>query len=69
MGNPLKRVIEIQGRMFQIKRRFPEYRINIEKKDSVSILKQFFHCDTIFKNQGYFWFCNEIKEISYEEIR
>ena len=62
------KVIYIEGKIFQVKRRFPEKQIKIEKKDSVSLLKNFFHCDTLFKNQGYFWFCNEIKEISYEEI-
>ena len=60
-------IIEIQGKLFQVKRKFPEHRINLEK-GNVSDLKQFFHCDTIFKSQGLFWVCNEIKEISYEEI-
>ena len=60
-------IIEIQGRMFQVKRKFPENRINLEK-GNVADLKIFFHCDTIFKAQGLIWFVNEIKEISYEEI-
>jgi hypothetical protein len=60
-------IIEIQGRLFQVKRKFPEHRINLEK-GNVADLKIFFHCDTIFKSQGLIWFCNEIKEISYEEI-
>ena len=41
-------IIEIQGKLFQVKRKFPEDRINL-KKGRVSDLKQFFHCDTIFK--------------------
>jgi hypothetical protein len=60
-------IIEIQGKLFQIKRKFPEHRINLEKGD-IADLKLFFHCDTIFKAQGLIWFVNEIKEISYEEI-
>ena len=60
-------IIEIQGRMFQVKRKFPENRINLEK-GNVADLKIFFHCDTIFKSQGLIWFCNEIKDVSYEEI-
>ena len=60
-------IIEIQGKLFQVKRRFPQHRINLEK-GNVADLKIFFHCDTIFKSQGLIWFCNEIKEISYEEI-
>tara|TARA_Y100000592_G_C5209275_1_gene194196 strand:- start:261 stop:461 length:201 start_codon:yes stop_codon:yes gene_type:complete len=63
-----QKVITIQGRMFQVKRKFPEQRINLNIKDGISILKQFYHCDTIFKSQGFLWLCNEIKEISYEEL-
>ena len=61
-------IIEIQGKMFQIKRKIPENQINL-KKGSIEDLKLFFHCDTLFKAQGYLWVVNEIKDISYEEIR
>ena len=54
--------------MFQVKRRFPEYRINLNIKDGVTILKQYYHCDTMFRAQGFLWLCNEIKEVEYEEI-
>ena len=47
-----EKIIETQGRLFQVKRKFPENRINFEK-GSVSDLKQFFHCDTVFRAQGY----------------
>ena len=60
-------IIEAQGKLFQIRRKFPEHRINLEK-GSVLDLKQFYHCDTMFRAKDYLWFCNEIKEISYEEI-
>ena len=60
-------IIEIQGRLFQVKRKFLEHRINLEK-GNVADLKTFFHCDTVFRAQGYLWICNEIKDISYEEI-
>ena len=60
-------IIEIQGRMFQVKRKIPEHQINL-KKGSIEDLKLFFHCDTLFKAQGYLWVVNEIKDISYEEI-
>jgi len=63
-----KEVIEIQGKLFQVKRKFPESRINLEIEDSVSTLKQYYHCDTMFRAQGLLWLCNEIKEIEYEEI-
>ena len=61
-------IIEIQGKLFQVKRRFPENRINMNK-GSVEDLKLFFHCDTLFKAQGLLWICNEIKEIDYVEIK
>ena len=60
-------IVEIHGKLFQVKRKFPEYRINLEK-GSVSDLKQFFHCDTMFKAKGYLWLCNKIIDVSYEEI-
>ena len=61
-------IITIQGRMFQVKRKFPQNRINLEKRN-VADLKTFFHCDTVFKAQGMVWLCNEIKTIEYEELR
>ncbi|MBT3547589.1 MAG: hypothetical protein HN487_07885 [Flavobacterium sp.] len=63
-----QQIIEIQGKMFQVKRKFPEKRINLEVEDGVKILKQYYHCDTMFKAQGLLWLCNEIKEIEYEEV-
>ena len=61
-------IIEVQGMLFQVKRKFPEHRINL-KKGNIEDLKLFFHCDTLFKAQGYLWMVNEIKDISYEEIK
>ena len=62
-------IIEAQGRMFQLKRKIPESRINMDKfEDGISLLKQFYHVDTIFKAKGLFWFCNTIDDIEYEEI-
>jgi len=63
-----KNIIEIQGKLFQVKRKFPESRINLEIEDSVSTLKQYYHCDTMFRAQGLLWLCNEIKEVEYEEL-
>ena len=60
-------IIEIQGRLFQVKRKFPEHRINLQK-GNIADLKLFFHCDTLFKAKGYLWICNKIEDISYEEI-
>jgi hypothetical protein len=60
-------IIEVQGRLFQVLRKFPENRINLER-GSIEDLKTFFHCDTLFKAQGYLWVVNEVKDVSYEEI-
>ena len=62
------KIIEVQGRMFQVKRTFKEDRINLNIEDGVSILKQYYHCDTMFRAQGFLWLCNEIKDAEYEEI-
>ena len=60
-------IIEVQGRLFQVKRKFPEHRINLSK-GSVADLKQLYHCDAVFKAQGCLWICNKIEDVSYEEI-
>jgi hypothetical protein len=38
------------------------------KNPDMGILKRFFRCDTILKNQGVLYFCNHIKSIDYEEL-
>ena len=38
-------------------------------EDGISLLKQFYHVDTILRASDYLWFCNEIKDIEYEEIK
>ena len=56
--------------MFQVKRKLPLNQLNLNKyKDWVSLLKQFYHVDSMFKAEGYLWLCNEIKTIEYEEIK
>ena len=65
-----QQIIEIQGRMFQVKRKIPLNQLNLEKhKDWASLLKQFYHVDSLFKAQDMLWVCNEIKTIEYEEIK
>ena len=63
-----QKVIEIQGRMFQVKRKFPLHQLNLNINDWVSIIKQYYQVDSLFKAEGYLWLCNEIKYIDYEEI-
>ena len=68
--NPFSRIIEVQGRMFQIKRILPESKIKIDEfEDWASLLKQYYHVDTILRANGNLWMCNEIKTIDYVEIK
>jgi|TARA_B100000287_G_scaffold346236_1_gene333777 hypothetical protein len=62
-------IIEIQGRMFQVKRKFPLDRLNLNVEDWINTLKQYYHVDSLFKAEGQLWLCNEIKTIEYVEIR
>ena len=63
-----KNIIEIQGRMFHVKRKLPLNQLNLKVNDWVNIMKQFYHVDSLFKAEGYLWLCNEIKIVDYEEI-
>ena len=62
-------IITIQERMFQVKRKFPLDRLNLNGDDWVNTLKHFYHVDSLFKAEGLLWLCNEIKTIEYEEIK
>ena len=63
-------IIEIQGRMFQVKRKIPLNQLNLNiHSDWVSMFKQFYHVDSLFKAEGLLWLCNEIKTVDYEEIQ
>ena len=54
--------------MFQINRIFSEHQINLNiYEDWVSILKNYYHVDTILRANGQLWMCNEIKTIDYVE--
>ena len=64
-----KEILEIQGKLFQLVRKFPEDRINLNKfENSVTLLKQFYHVDTMFRAKGYLWLCNKIDDIEYKEV-
>ena len=56
--------------MFQVKRKLPLNQLNLEKhKDWVSLFKQYYHVDSMFKAEGFLWLCNEVKYVEYEEIK
>ena len=65
--NPFSKILKIQDRMFQVKRVLPESRIKMNKfEDWASLLKQYYHVDTILRANGQLWMCNEIQNINYE---
>lgn len=59
----MKEIIEFGDRKFLLYRTVREF----EKLDP-NILKEYWYCDTVLKKEDMFYFCNEIKEIEYEEI-
>ena len=69
LNNPFSRILKIQDRMFQVKRILPIDRIKIDKHENwASLLKQYYHIDTILRTNEQLWMCNEIKIIDYVEI-
>lgn len=59
-----KDLIEFEDRKFLL------YRIIREtEKIQPDILKKYWKCDTVLKKENLYYFCNEIKETEYEEIR
>ena len=70
LNNPFSRIIKIQNRMFQVKRIISENSIKINKYENwASLLKQYYHVDTILRANGELWMCNEIQTIDYVEIK
>ena len=68
--NPFSKILEVQGRMFQVKRILPESKIKInEFEDWATLLKQYYHVDTILRANNQLWMCNEIKTVNYVEIK
>ena len=65
--NPFSKILKIQDRMFQVKRVLPESRIKMNKfEDWASLLKQYYHVDTILRANGELWMCNEVQIVDYE---
>ena len=54
-----------ENEAYLIKRVIPENQL---KKPKMKLLKQYFNCDTVLRNQGQYYFCDHIKSIEFEEI-
>ena len=70
INNPFSRILKIQDRMFQVRRILPISRVKIDKfEDWASLLKQYYHVDTILRANNQLWMCNEIQTIDYVKIK
>jgi hypothetical protein len=59
----MKDIIEFGDRKFLLYRTIREF-----EKLEPNILKEYWYCDTVLKKEDIYYFCNEIKDIEYEEI-
>ncbi len=59
----MKEIIEFEDRKFLLYRTIREF-----EKLEPNILKEYWYCDTVLKKEDIYYFCNEIKDIEYEEI-
>ena len=59
----MKDIIEFGDRKFLLYRMIREF-----EKLEPNILKEYWYCDTVLKKEDIYYFCNEIKDIEYEEI-
>ena len=53
------------GEAFIVKREINEKRL---KNPDYTILKEYFHCDTVIRNDGKLFFCNKIEYVDFEEV-
>jgi len=61
----MKQIIYNKDKAYQLVRVLTESQL---KNPDTSLLKKWFHCDTLLKSQGKLYFCNLIPEMEYEEI-
>ena len=60
----MKKIIYTNNKAYQVIRVIREDKL---KNPDISVLKEWFMCDTLLKNQGKLYFCRLIEEIEYEE--
>ena len=54
-----------EDELYFVKRVIPENQFD---KPDMKVLKKLFHCDTVLRNQGQYYFCQHIKSVEFEEI-
>ena len=60
----MKEIIKANNNLYQLVRVLKEDQL---KDPDTSVLKKWFYCDTLLRNQGKLYFCRLIEEIEYEE--
>ena len=55
--------VEFGDRLFVLYRKLKD-----NQKINAEVLKQYWHCDTVLRKDGIFYFCNEIQTIEFKEI-
>ena len=61
----MKNIIYNRDKVYQVIRILQEDQL---KDPDTSVLKEWFMCDTLLRNQGKLYFCRLIEDIEYEEI-
>ncbi len=57
--------INYSDKLFVVKRKIKEQ--HIKTNIDLTPLKVLWHCDTILKKNSLYYFCDSVKDISYEE--
>ncbi len=63
----MPKIININGRLYKIKRTFPENRIKMID-GWVDVLRTLYHADIVFKRDGLLFICETIDDLDYEPI-
>ena len=61
------RVIEINGKLYIVKRTISERQVNGDT-EALKIWTKMLGCDRSFKNNGVYYIVNDITDIDYEQI-
>ena len=57
--------INYSDKLFIVKRKIKEH--HIKTNIDLTPLKVLWHCDTVLKKNSLYYFCDEVKDMSYEE--
>ena len=58
-----KEVLNINNTLWIVKRR-----IRIDSRPIVQTWKEHLHCDKVFKKEPYYYFCEEVTDVEWENI-